>query len=622
MSHLTNLNLFHTADARAQSRTRSQSRPFDAASHARSGIITVLAAFLMVMMLGMVAFAVDVGYMMVTQTQLQAAADSAAMAAAANMSSTQSTMTAAAQQYAAYHKAAGAPVSLASSDVLYGTWNSTARTFTSSGTTSNAVKVTVRRDNSTGANGTFFGRIFGLTSFNIPVSAIAIGNPRDICFVVDLSGSMNDDTVTGYGSSASYRSSGYTSDYQTMMQQVFTDFNFGTYPGTTQKPGSPLGSSVSWSGSGSNGLYSKSGPLSKSSISTTYRITSSDSTSSAQTKAYKWMIDNQVASIMPNAKPTPLSSNSASYNYWQSYLSYITANSSYVVGYRSYVSWLMDEGGRDQTVDSNGDYGELSTKSPNCPYHSETVGSSSFSFPPREYPTHSERRSVIAGIQEVQKFNSQITDPNQMDWVSIVTFDKVGGVRTLVPLTSTYTTAMTSAASMQAVGENGASTDTEEGLVTAYNLIKPASQGGTGRENTQKVVILLTDGVANLKDSSNSTVAAYEAANPNTYNGSSNYYGDSSDYPSDAALMTAAAMQAGVPDSSMTSGNSSPMLVYALALGLAADYDFMDRMARIGGTADSNGQAPRTDGDPNDYETQMTALLDNIIDNPEVHLVQ
>jgi hypothetical protein len=576
----------------------------------------------MVIMLGFVAFGVDVGYMMLVQTQLQSAADSAAMAAAANMSGTQTAMTTAAQTYAAYHKAAGTPVTLANADVQYGTWDSTARKFTSSGTASNAVKITVRRDNSTGANRTFFGRVLGLNSFNIPVSSIAIGNPRDICFVVDLSGSMNDDTVTGYGSSASYRSSGYSSTYSSMMQEVFNDFNFATtYPGTTQKIGSPVDSSATWSSSGSHGLYSKTGPLSSNSISSTYRMLSTDSSSTRQTKAYKWMIDNQVASIMPKAKPTPLSSNSSSYNYWQAYLSYITANSSYVIGYRTYVSWLMEQGGRDQTVDSNGDYGELSVSNSNCPYHSESVGGTSFSFPPDEQPTHSERRSVIAGIQEVKSKNSNITDNNQKDWVSVVTFDKTGGVKTRVALTTDYASAMTSAATMQAVGENSNSTDTEEGLVQAYNLIKPASQGGTGRENTQKIVILLTDGVANLKDSSNSTVSSYEASNPSTYNGVSNYYGDSSDYPSDAALMTAAAMQAGSTTSTMGSG-SSVMSVYALALGLAADYDFMDRMARTGGTADTNGQAPRTSGDPSTYETEMTSLLDSIIDNPQVHLVQ
>lgn len=575
----------------------------------RRGVITVFAAFLMVMMLAMVAFAVDVGYMMTAQSQLQIAADSAAMAAAANISQGTSAMTSAAQTYSAYNKAVGKSVTMASSDVQVGTWDANARTFTPTGSLSNAVKVTARRDNSTGANGTFFGRVLGLSSFNIPVSAVAIANPRDICFVVDLSGSMNRDTWTGYGSSASYRSSGYTSAYSTMMSQIFSDFSFGTYPGTMQKIGSPVDASAVWSNSGTHGMYSTTGPLSKSTISTTYRILSTDSASTAKAKAYKWVIDNQLASLIGNAKPSPSSGNSGAYNYYRAYIDSVVSNSGQV-GPRSYVSWNLDSG-RDQIADSSygSDYAQISTSSPNCPLHSETVGSQSFQFPAREYPTHAERRSVIAGLQQVVTKNSTISDPNQKDWVSIVTFDKTGGVKTLVPLTTNYTSAMNSAAMMQAVGSNGNSTNTEEGLASAYALIKAQSQGGTGRENAQKIVVLLTDGVANLKDSSNSTVSSYEAAHPNTFNGVSNYYG-SSDYNSDAAFMQASIMQGG------------NWHVYALGIGLAVDTDFMDKMARIGNTADSSGHAPVTSGDPTSYESEMTNLLDQIINNPQVHLVQ
>ena len=49
----------------------------------RRGTITVLAALLCVVILGMMAFALDVGYLSLARTQLQAAADSAALAAAA-----------------------------------------------------------------------------------------------------------------------------------------------------------------------------------------------------------------------------------------------------------------------------------------------------------------------------------------------------------------------------------------------------------------------------------------------------------------------------------------------------------------------------------------------------------
>ncbi len=211
-------------------------------------------------------------------------------------------------------------------------------------------------------------------------------------------------------------------------------------------------------------------------------------------------------------------------------------------------------------------------------------------------------------MHEIKVKNNTISDPNQRDWVAIVTFDKnttPGGITPLVSLTSDYDSAMSAAASMQAVGNNGYSTATETGLIAAYNLIKPQSQGGTGRADAQKIVLLLTDGVANLKTSANSTITSYESAHP-----SSNYYNNVNDYPSDAALMQADTMRGG------------KWQVYALALGLAADYDFMDRMARMGGTADSNGHAPTTSGDPSAYETEMTALLDKVIDNPQVHLVQ
>jgi hypothetical protein len=112
-----------------------------------------------------------------------------------------------------------------------------------------------------------------------------------------------------------------------------------------------------------------------------------------------------------------------------------------------------------------------------------------------------------------------------------------------------------------------------------------------------------------VKDSSNSTVSSYESANPSKYNGVSNYYG-SSDYYSDAAMMQTNAMQ------------SKGYYLYALGIGLAVDTDFMNRMARVGGTADDNGNAPTTSGDPSTYETEMTALLDKIIDNPQVRLVK
>ena len=121
-----------------------------------------------------------------------------------------------------------------------------------------------------GSTGLFFGRIFGKSSQDQSATAVATMNPRDIAFVVDLSGSMNDDTTP---SSSTFSSS--------LMQAVYTNFNFGTYPG---------------------------------------------SNASAQSSTLTSTEQSQLLSVMPNAIPTPNHSNSASVNYWNSYFSYAKSN--------------------------------------------------------------------------------------------------------------------------------------------------------------------------------------------------------------------------------------------------------------------------------------------------------
>ena len=51
----------------------------------RRGNILVLSAFLMILMMAMVAFSVDVGYMALTKTEIQTATDAAALAGAGEL---------------------------------------------------------------------------------------------------------------------------------------------------------------------------------------------------------------------------------------------------------------------------------------------------------------------------------------------------------------------------------------------------------------------------------------------------------------------------------------------------------------------------------------------------------
>src|SRR3990172_7959547 len=96
----------------------------------RRGAVAVLAAFLIIVMLGIVALSVDLGYMLTVRTQLQVAADSAALAAGAQMSGTRAQVVGVAQQFAGYHTASGRRVDVSTADVEYVMWDSAWRTFT------------------------------------------------------------------------------------------------------------------------------------------------------------------------------------------------------------------------------------------------------------------------------------------------------------------------------------------------------------------------------------------------------------------------------------------------------------------------------------------------------------
>lgn len=610
----------------------------------RRASIVVLAALFLVAFLGMAAFAVDVGYIMVVKTQLQVAVDSAAMAATASMSGTADDVRNAAKQFAGYHTAGGKAVALTDAEIEFGTWDVGAATFTPSDEFGNAVRVTAHRNNSTGGNNLWFGRIFGQTNFSTQASAIAMGNPRDIALVVDMSGSMNDDTEPCWAANE-LTSAGHGDVVTSTMTALYSDFNFGDYPGTLQWVGAPAG--VAATNKAYANLTKNGGPLTGASIAATYKILSTDSESTRKTKAYKWIIDNQLAALMPNALPAPNSG--TNYGYWEKYLDYVIQNvtvnsgegtppssrgaippnqdsdritgfnnpnttsfpgaSSSVpqsyrnqLGYRTYVQFMLDFG-RDYKPDGS-NFVPLSVSSPNCQYHSEATAGGTFSFPPREQPVHACRRSLIAAIQEIKERNDNIPDLTQRDYVSVVRFDKVAGTTVIQSLTGEYDDAMTACTTLQAVGDNAASTATETGMIAAKDHIKPASQGGSGRENTQKVIVVLTDGMPNLYSSSGSSVSSYRTSNP-----SSEWYGGGS-YALDAPLMQAMSLEA------------LGWKIFAVGVGLGTDYSFMDRLARLGSTADDSGESPHTSGDPSSYETELSAIFEEIITNPQVRLVK
>ena len=129
----------------------------------RRAAVLVLFAALLPVMLGMMAFAIEMGYLVLTRTQLQCAADSAAMAAAAHLADSKKEMYEEASRYAAFYRSGGKPIPLAVNDVEIGVWDAAAREFTPSGSSGNAVRVTARRSKKTGNPlKTLFAGIFGI----------------------------------------------------------------------------------------------------------------------------------------------------------------------------------------------------------------------------------------------------------------------------------------------------------------------------------------------------------------------------------------------------------------------------------------------------------------------------
>jgi Flp pilus assembly protein TadG len=143
----------------------------------RRGAITVWAAICITMVMGFVAFALDLGYMVLTDSELQNAADAAALSAAQAYSNGTNASIAAAQLWASRNTAAGTPVAVSSSDVVFGKWDGTKASFTvlpSNSTSINAVKVTCQRSTARGnALKLFFAPVIGTKTSSLSRSAIA-----------------------------------------------------------------------------------------------------------------------------------------------------------------------------------------------------------------------------------------------------------------------------------------------------------------------------------------------------------------------------------------------------------------------------------------------------------------
>jgi Flp pilus assembly protein TadG len=157
----------------------------------------VLIAVCLPLCIIMAAFAVDVAWMQLVRTELRTATDAAARAGAKELSLSQTTAAARkrAKEVAKRNQVAGEPLLLADKDVEIGKGqqNGLARfTFTPGSPKPNAVRITGRRTKGslTGPVDLMFAGVLGVRTFEPKETATSTQLDRDICLVVDRSGSM------------------------------------------------------------------------------------------------------------------------------------------------------------------------------------------------------------------------------------------------------------------------------------------------------------------------------------------------------------------------------------------------------------------------------------------------
>ena len=173
--------------------TRSTRRTAD-----RTGAMLVLIAFTLPLVVIMVAFAVDVAWMQLVRTELRTATDAASRAGAKQLSLQQDQAAArvAAKDAASRNLVAGTPLVVRDNEIEFGISRQSTRNsrfeFTPGGTLLNSVKVNGNRTagSAGGPVALFLGNVMGVSHFEPSLDAISTQLDRDICLVVDRSGSM------------------------------------------------------------------------------------------------------------------------------------------------------------------------------------------------------------------------------------------------------------------------------------------------------------------------------------------------------------------------------------------------------------------------------------------------
>jgi len=203
--------------------------------------------------LATMAMAIDTGLMYSAKQELQNTADAAALAAASQLGASENAQDLAGAEAAAFsalNKVAQDGYDLSvDSDVVFGhaELNGTVYEFQPNVEPFDAVQVNLKRDQ-TAADGPVsltFAKAIGRPNARIYASATAMLVPRDIALVIDLSGSMNDDSELQHTKTFPSGNGGTRPGVQVNLRDIWCALN-GPAPNKPYVPGPP--SSTQYSG--------------------------------------------------------------------------------------------------------------------------------------------------------------------------------------------------------------------------------------------------------------------------------------------------------------------------------------------------------------------------------------
>ncbi|HNO78246.1 MAG TPA: VWA domain-containing protein [Phycisphaerae bacterium] len=174
-------------------------------AHRRRGATAVMVAIAIPVIIGFAALTIDVGLIYNTKTDLQRAADAAALAAASRLGDYASGDVMAqgreaAMSITAENRVLNKLITIEDSDITFGRAILNKQTgqfdFVPTNIFPDSARVVVRKTegSSNGSLNLFFARIFGKNTQDVTAEAIAMLLPRDIAVVADLSGSHSYDS--------------------------------------------------------------------------------------------------------------------------------------------------------------------------------------------------------------------------------------------------------------------------------------------------------------------------------------------------------------------------------------------------------------------------------------------